>query len=84
MTDEFTPLPLDHAQPEAWMTDASCAEVDGDLFFPNKGETSDEAKRICASCPVARQCLERGINEPFGVWAGTTARQRRRMRRDAA
>ena len=38
---------------------------------------------ICAACPVRRQCLDFALNNPlgqYGIWGGTTAYERRRMR----
>ena len=62
----------------------ACAEVGGDLWFPDKGEEAlylNMVKGICASCTHKVECLEWGIaNEPFGIWGGTGASQRRRMR----
>ncbi len=72
--------------------DAVCAQVDPDLFHPHKGQSPREARRICANCPLTRIedggngfCLEQALaGNEFGVWAGTTERQRRRMTRRAA
>lgn len=69
---------------EPWMDDAACAEVGTEFFFPEKGESSQIAKGICAGCPVARACLRFGLNEDFGVWGGTTTKQRRPLRRAVA
>lgn len=70
--------------PPAWYADASCAQTDPELFFPGKGGSPKAAKRICARCPVAAQCLEYALenDEAFGVWGGTTENQRRGMRRN--
>lgn len=65
-----------------WMADALCAETDPDAFFPDKGGSSVEAKRVCARCPVQQECLEYALthDERFGVWGGASERERRRMR----
>lgn len=68
---------------EPWMDDALCAEVGVDFFFPDEGVVAHDAKQICADCPVARQCLSFGISEEFGIWGGTTPKQRRKMRKAA-
>lgn len=71
----------------SWKTQGRCAEVDPDLFFPEKGESSNGAKLVCRGCEVQEQCLayamKHGIR--WGVWGGTSERQRQRMRsqRDA-
>lgn len=65
-----------------WMTDALCAQVDGDLWFPDKGSDASPARRICAQCPVAVQCAElaQANGERHGIWGGVSARQLSRMR----
>ena len=67
-----------------------CAELDGDLWYPELGEGSVKyAKAICARCPVQQRCLEYALDrgETFGVWGGTTPQERKdlvRQRRQAA
>lgn len=65
-----------------WHKDARCREVDPELFFPDAGEISADARRICASCEVRKQCLQQAIdtNEIHGVWGGLSVRERRRFR----
>lgn len=73
------------ARPEPWMADALCAQVDGDLWFPERGGSAAEAKRICRSCPVRAQCLELALEQrETGIWGGTSEHERRRMSRDEA
>lgn len=70
---------------EPWQERAICRQVDiGDMFFPDKGGSTKEAKRICAVCPVAAQCLEYALvnEERFGIWGGFSERERRRLKRD--
>jgi WhiB family redox-sensing transcriptional regulator len=57
--------------------------VDPDLFFPERGQSCTEAKAICAGCPVRTECLDFAIVscEQFGIWGGTSERERRRIRR---
>jgi WhiB family redox-sensing transcriptional regulator len=60
-----------------------CAEVDTELFFPDKGEYSQakKAKEVCRRCPHLSECLEWAIpNERFGIWGATNERERGRMR----
>lgn len=65
--------------PEPWMQDALCAEVDPDMFFPNRGdaEGADLARDICSRCPVKAECLEFAIRttQAHGVWGGKSPRQ---------
>ena len=46
----------------------------GDLFFPTRGEPADDAKAVCAQCPVCQQCVEFALanGEKFGIWGGTS------------
>lgn len=41
----------------AWQTDALCAQTDPEAFFPEKGGSTRDAKRVCESCPVREECL---------------------------
>lgn len=82
---ELPSLPLD--RPEDWTHDALCAQVAGDVFFPEKGESTAPAKAICRKCNVTTECLEYALarNERFGVYGGYSERERRRLARgDAA
>jgi WhiB family redox-sensing transcriptional regulator len=70
----------------AWQDLALCAEVDPDLFFPEKGDSTAAARRVCAACEVRAQCLVWALDhgEIHGVWGGVTGRARRGLRRAAA
>lgn len=72
--------------PLPWQEHALCAFVDPEVFFPEKGGSSREAKRICAECSVQRECLEYALenDERFGIWGGLSERERRRLRRISA
>lgn len=77
-------LPGPHVSPTPWMAEANCAGLDPELMFPGRGdtETLQAAKVVCAECPVKQQCLDYAIEngEHFGVWGGTSERERRRIR----
>lgn len=71
-----------------WRTRALCAEVGSEPFFPNgDGDAKyDTARDICAACPVQVQCLQEALVPlpgfsygAFGMWAGTTPTERRKM-----
>ena len=64
-----------------WALQGICAGVDPEIFFPEKGGNTRDAKRVCTGCPVRRQCLEYALshNERFGIWGGTSERERRRL-----
>ncbi len=53
-----------------WRKQAHCAETDPEVFYPTDEKWSEPAKRVCAGCPVAAQCLAYALvaGEPFGVW----------------
>jgi len=58
--------------------DGLCAQTDPELFFPEKGDSSAAAKRVCGRCPVESECLEYAVAHRIdvGVWGGTTASER--------
>ena len=70
----------------AWQARAACFGADPTIFFPERGEPTTLAKEMCRSCPVRDECLAHAMahNEKFGIWGGTSERERRRMRARAA
>lgn len=68
-----------------WQTDALCAQTDPEAFFPEKGGSTRDAKKVCGSCNVRSQCLEYALanDERFGIWGGLSERERRRLRKRA-
>lgn len=76
------------ADPEtkSWQDYANCLGVDPDLFFPERGASTKEAKAVCRGCIVRQECLEYAIvnGEKFGIWGGLSERERRRLRRQRA
>ncbi len=66
----------------SWHAAAACNGVGAQLFFPGRGEAADAAKRFCDSCTVVTECLDSALeHRDHGVWAGTSGRQRRSIRR---
>ena len=67
----------------AWQADALCAQTDPEAFFPEKGGSTREAKRVCEACDVRQECLDYAManDERFGIWGGLSERERRRLRR---
>jgi hypothetical protein len=65
--------------------DAICSQTDPEAFYPEKGGSTKEAKRICLGCPVREQCLQYALDhdERYGVWGGMSERDRRRLQRAA-
>ncbi len=70
---------------EQWQELALCAQTDPESFFPEKGGSTREAKRICTGCEVRDACLEYALanDERFGIWGGLSERERRRLKREA-
>lgn len=68
--------------PPAWMADAVCATTDPEIFYPEKGGSTKEAKRVCRNCPVIEQCLQYALerDERFGIFGGCSERERRKMK----
>ncbi len=66
-----------------WQGQANCLGVDPDLFFPERGASTREAKGVCRGCVVRDDCLEYALinGEKFGIWGGLSERERRRIRR---
>lgn len=81
------PVGLDDPEDEVpeWQERALCAQTDPEAFFPEKGGSTREAKRICLGCEVRAECLDYALahDERFGIWGGLSERERRRLRRPA-
>lgn len=77
---DFSGLTPDDPQ---WQENALCAQTDPEAFFPEKGGSTREAKRICLGCEVRDACLEYALSndERFGIWGGLSERERRRLKR---
>ncbi|MCZ7376518.1 WhiB family transcriptional regulator [Micromonospora sp. WMMC250] len=69
-----------------WQDRALCAQSDPAAFFPEKGESNREAKRICRRCEVQAECLKWALetDERFGIAGGLSERERRAMKKKAA
>lgn len=69
-----------------WVGRALCANVDTELFFPDRydGMNTAVARQVCESCPVKRICAEWAIGEfiMYGVFGGTTPVEREAIRRE--
>ena len=81
--DEFD-VALSDEDPELfWQERALCAQTDPEAFFPEKGGSTREAKKVCVSCDVRAECLEYALahDERFGIWGGLSERERRRLKK---
>ena len=90
MTEIIVPLALVVVRAEDtgdldWRDRALCAQTDPEAFFPERGGSTREAKRVCRSCEVRAECLDYALanDERFGVYGGLSERERRRLKRNA-
>jgi len=67
-----------------WQGGALCAQVDPEMWFPEKGETGRYAKAICRLCPVRAACLDYAMEHDlwFGIYGGLHASERRELARE--
>lgn len=82
------PFSFDFEEPDllatpSFMDLGACQGLDTEIFFPDRGESLKPAKTVCEQCIVKDECLEFALShgERFGVWGGTSERERRRIRR---
>jgi WhiB family transcriptional regulator, redox-sensing transcriptional regulator len=68
--------------PSSWRDGAACRGADPDVFFPERGESADPARQVCARCPARQPCLVYALDNgiTYGVWGGLTERERRVLR----
>lgn len=67
----------------SWQEKALCAQTDPEAFFPEKGGSTREAKKVCINCEVRTDCLDEAIDrdERFGIWGGLSERERRKLKK---
>jgi WhiB family redox-sensing transcriptional regulator len=73
----------------SWDLDAACRDTDPDVFFIGPGKSTAEARRICLSCPVRRECLAAALqaeaskskDERHGIFGGLAPKERHRLAR---
>jgi WhiB family redox-sensing transcriptional regulator len=65
-----------------WQARGACRAGDPEAWFA-ANMTTATAQRLCEPCPVRAECLAWALDtgEPYGVWGGVTAAERRRIRR---
>lgn len=68
-----------------WIKEAHCrkANIDTNLFFPDRGSPTNIARQLCSPCEVKTECLNYALdnNLDTGIWGGTSGRQRRDLKR---
>ncbi len=69
----------------SWQERSLCAQTDPEAFFPEKGGSTREAKKVCVGCEVRSECLEYALanDERFGIWGGLSERERRKLKKRA-
>lgn len=77
----ITPMPWQ--KEDDWRDLAECLNSPYDMFFPEKGQSTKEAKKICSTCMVREECLQWALDndERFGIWGGTSQQERKRIKR---
>jgi hypothetical protein len=67
--------------PEHKLFEAACGSVDvPEIFFLDHDRLDPAVRTLCDSCPIKRECLEMGLDEPYGIWGGTTPHMREQLR----
>lgn len=78
-------LPSPVAENWDWQRDAACRGMDVEVFYhppaerrSTKQRRIEQAKTICAGCPVLEQCRRQALTtrEPYGVWGGLSEEDR--------
>ena len=66
-----------------WQAHALCAQTGADFFFPEKGEPTSDAKKICAACEVKKQCDDYAnrTGHSYGVLAGKSVAKRNKEKK---
>lgn len=64
-----------------WMSDAMCRRITNDFWYPPEESKQPElyhaiGRELCHRCPVWKNCLDSGKNEPYGMWGGLTTQER--------
>lgn len=88
MAVPYVPAQRSYTSPhDDWRDHAACRDADPELFFPvgTAGPALlqiEQAKQICARCPVRAACLDWAIRngQDAGVWGGTSEEERRALR----
>ncbi len=69
-----------------WMAAGLCLQTDPEAFFPEKGGSTRDAKRVCGRCDVRERCLAYALehDERFGIWGGMSPRDRKKIKEGRA
>lgn len=68
---------------DTWREDALCRQTDPELYFPERGGSTRDAKDTCMSCEVRTECLDFALatDQRHGIWGGVSERELRRLAR---
>lgn len=71
------------AKDESWKAEAACVGRHDVNWYPDRSESTSEARAICGGCPVRQACLTYAQTPPyerFGIFGGLSERQRQYQR----
>lgn len=71
--------------PGEWAERGLCAEIGGDVWYPELDQSNKTGKQVCARCEVIAQCREYAIRtrQTDGIWGGLSTRERMKLWRTA-
>lgn len=83
MPDDYLVNKDEFENPDEWQALGLCKQTDPEIFFPEKGGSTREAKQVCQNCEVRDKCLQYALNndERFGIWGGLSERERRKLKK---
>jgi WhiB family redox-sensing transcriptional regulator len=86
LREEAAALVQIRTEERSWQELGACVGIEVNLFFPERGGSTTEAKEVCRGCVVRETCLEYALSngEKFGIWGGLSERERRRVRKARA
>jgi len=81
--DNYAPIGNKNGHEDlSWQRDALCLQTEPELFFPKRGESPNQAKKICAKCDVGRECLHNALDHhpgESGIAGGMSETERKKL-----
>lgn len=70
-----------YADDHGWRADAACLQYPAEMFYPDPQESAAAARKVCAGCPVAAECIEMALTHRdfYGIHGGLTEKPLRRL-----
>lgn len=64
-----------------WLVEAKCRRKNNDFWYPPLDAENPDSyyaigREICHRCPVWDKCLDKGVDEKWGMWGGLTPNER--------